>query len=193
MKSQSVNRRHFLKTSLAASAAALAGAGLAGESLGAVTKPQREPYDGLKLGIASYTFRKFTLDQAIEMTKQTGLKYINLKDVHLALKSSTEQRQEARRKIEAAGLKLMGGGVIYMKNDDAQIHDIFIRKECGDAGDCVQPGPRRAGQRRENGQAIRDLIAIHNHGPGDKTYPSPRWTSLTWSRTGTLSWASAWT
>ncbi len=162
-----------MKTGVAASVAALAGAGL-GKSLGAVTKPEREANDGLKLGIASYTFRKFTLDQAIEMTRQTGLKYINLKDVHLPLNSSTEQRQEARRKIEAAGLTLMGGGVIYMKNDDAQIQRIFdYAKDAGMPVIVCSPVPDALDTVEKMARQTGIVIAIHNHGPTDKTYPSP--------------------
>src|SRR5271157_224037 len=124
MKPERIDRRRFLQTSLLGSSAALA-ANLGANAFGAVTKPERDPDGGLKLGIASYTFRKFTLDQAIAMTKQAGFKYINLKDVHLPLKSTTMERQAARQKIEAAGLKLMGGGVIYMKNDEAEIQRVF--------------------------------------------------------------------
>ena len=36
-----------------------------------------------KLGVASYSFRKFSRAQAIEMTKQLGTPYLNIKDVHL--------------------------------------------------------------------------------------------------------------
>ena len=43
------------------------------------------PFD---LGIASYTFRMFTLDQAIAMTKRVGIGKLALKDVHLPLTSS---------------------------------------------------------------------------------------------------------
>src|ERR1022692_1437344 len=125
MKPERIDRRRFLQTTLFGSTVALAAANLGGNVLGAVTKPERDPDGGLKLGVASYTFRNFSLDQAIDMTKQAGFKYINLKDCHLPLKSTTDERQAARQKIEAAGLKLMGGGVIYMKNDEAAIQQIF--------------------------------------------------------------------
>ena len=125
MKSDRIDRRHFFKNSLLGCSAAFAAVKLGGNVLGAVTKPERDPDGGLKLGVASYTFCHFSLDQAIAMTKQAGFKYINLKDVHLPLNSTTEQRQAARQRIEAAGLKLMGGGVIYMKNDEAEIQHVF--------------------------------------------------------------------
>ncbi|HZQ46549.1 MAG TPA: hypothetical protein VFC07_06035 [Verrucomicrobiae bacterium] len=45
---------------------------MGGSAFGAATKPEREPDGGLKLEIALYTFRNFTLDQAIERMKQSG-------------------------------------------------------------------------------------------------------------------------
>ncbi len=53
-----------------------AAAALPGQLLGAVTKPAHDPFDGLKLGLASYSVRKFTLAQAIAMTQQAGVKNI---------------------------------------------------------------------------------------------------------------------
>ena len=75
---------------------------------------------GLKLGLTTYTLRKFTLEQAIAMTKEAELEYISLKDMHLPLKSTRAERQKASKKVKDAGLVLMGGGVITMKDDEQQ-------------------------------------------------------------------------
>jgi inosose dehydratase len=170
MNSPEINRRRFLQTGMLASTVALGRAAMA-----AVVKPERKPDSGLKLGMASYTYRKFTLDQAIEMTKDAGLKYINLKaDFHLPLKSTREECQAARAKIEAAGLQLVGGGVIYMKNNEDEIRSIFdyavnagmpiiVCSPTVDALDAVEKMAKQTGI----------MIAIHNHGPTDKAYPSP--------------------
>src|SRR5512146_1307543 len=122
--SGNINRRQFLHRGFLGTTA-LAAASLPGAASAALTKPQRDPADGLKLGLASYTLRKFTLDQTIAMTKEAGVRYICLKDVHLEMKSTKEEREEARKKIAAAGLVLMGGGVIYMKNNEDEIRSVF--------------------------------------------------------------------
>jgi inosose dehydratase len=165
-----INRRRFLQTGLLGSTLALGAPGMA-----AVVKPDHEPDDGLKLGMASYTYRNFNLDQAIQMTKDAGLKYINLKgDFHLPLKSTKEECQAAKARIEAAGLTLAGGGVIYMKNDEVELQKIFdyavnagmpilVCSPTPDALDAVEKMAKQTGI----------MIAIHNHGPTDKTYPSP--------------------
>jgi sugar phosphate isomerase/epimerase len=168
----SVSRRKFLQTGMIVSGF-LAAASPSPVFAGA-TKPERDPDDGLKLGIASYTFRKFTLDQAIAMTKQTGLKYINLKDTHLPLNSSAADCAAAAAKIKAAGLTLMGGGVIYMKNDEHQIRQVFeYARNAGMPMIVCSPEPEALDIVENMVKEFNLRIAIHNHGPSDKKYPSP--------------------
>jgi inosose dehydratase len=172
--SLSLNRRRFLQTGLLGSTA-LAAVGLPTSLRAAVVKAERDPFDGLKIGMASYTLRKFSLDQAIAMTKQAGVKYLCLKDVHLSLKSTQAERQEARRKIEAAGLALVGGGVIYMKNDAAEIRGIFqYAKDAGMPTIVCSPEPEALDAVEQMAKEFDLRVAIHNHGPTDKKYPSPR-------------------
>src|ERR1043166_2380859 len=119
-----LSRRRFIKTGLAGSAVLAAGA-LPRGGKGAVTKTEGDPFRGLKVGITTYTLRKFDLDHAIAMTKQAGVKYISIKDVHLPLKSTPEERKAATAKVAEAGLVLMGGGVIYFKNNESEIRNVF--------------------------------------------------------------------
>jgi inosose dehydratase len=140
----------------------------------ALTKPERDPCLGLKLGVTSYTLRSFSLDRAIAMTKEAGVKYISLKDMHLPMKSTPEQRKEARLKIEAAGLVLMGGGVIYLKNDENDIRAAFeYAKDAGMPTIICSPEPEGLDLVEKFSKQYNIRIAIHNHGPGDQKYPSP--------------------
>ena len=168
-----LNRRNFLKTGLLGSTA-LAAAALPGELFAGPTKSPRDPFDGLKIGMASYTLRKFSLDQAVAMTKQAGVKYICLKDMHLPLKSSTAERHAARQKVEAAGLSLCGCGVIYMKNDEAEIRTFFdYAKDAGMPTIVCSPDPDALDNVEKMARQYDIRVAIHNHGPTDKKYPSP--------------------
>src|ERR1044071_4640120 len=127
MKTENLlSRRQFLgKTVAGASLAAVGAAAFGVGSAENSSKPGLDPFHGLKVGVTSYTFNKFKLDQAIAMTNEAGVKYFSIKDVHLPLKSTKEQRREAREKIEGAGLVIMGAGVIYFKNVEADIRNIF--------------------------------------------------------------------
>jgi inosose dehydratase len=172
-RSTNLDRRRFLQAGLLGSTAVAAIAFPTGLLAGA-TKPQREPYDGLKLGIASYTFRKFTLDQAIAMSKQAGARYISLKDFHLPYKSTPAERQEARKKVEAAGLVLISGGVIYMKNNEEEIRSFFeYAKDAGMPTIVCSPDIDALDTVEKMAKEYNLRIAIHNHGPSDKKYPSP--------------------
>jgi inosose dehydratase len=166
------SRRRFLQAAGVGAAASLAGAShcLGRESVAAAGQ-KTEPM--FKLGLASYTFRKFSLDDTLEMTKRLGLKYIALKDCHLALNSSPEQISEVVKKVKDAGLVLYGGGVIYMKNE-SQVDRAF--DYAGAAGMKVIIGVPNHDLLPLVDKKVREFdikVAIHNHGPTDKVYPTP--------------------
>ena len=70
-----------------------------------------------KLGVASYSCRKFTLDQTLDMAKALGITHMTFKDVHLPRTDPPETTRALRAKIEAAGITIMGGGTITLPND----------------------------------------------------------------------------
>jgi inosose dehydratase len=171
--SQYLPRRRFLRASLLGSAA-LAGGAIPSLSLAAVTKAEREPFDGLKVGVASYSLRNFKLDQAIAITKTLGVKYIALKDMHLPLTSTTDERREARKKINEAGLTLMGAGVISMNNNEEEIRRAFeYAKDAGIPTIVCMPNRNAIDTLEKVAKEYDIRAAIHNHGPGDKNFPSP--------------------
>ena len=168
-----LNRRDFVRTGLLGSVA-LSMANVPAAISGASSSSERDPDHGLKLGLTSYTFKNFSLDQAIAMTREAGLKYISLKDMHLPMNSSPAERREAHKKVEAAGLILMGGGVIYIKNNEDEIRDIFeYAKDAGMPTIICSPDPEALDGVEKAAKQYDLRIAIHNHGPGDKRYPSP--------------------
>ena len=169
---QSMPRRRFLRA-CALGSAALATVDLSSQSFAEQTEQAADPYRGLKMGVASYSLRKFTLDQALAMTRELGLKYICLKDVHLPLKSTQAERQAARDKVAAAGIVLLGGGVITIgKRDD--VRSIFqYAKDAGMPTIVSSPDPEQLDSVEKMVQEFDIRLAIHNHGPTDKWYPSP--------------------
>ena len=170
-KPQHINRGQFIRAT--ALGAALLGSRAFAPSLFA--QEQRDPFRGLKMGVASYSFRKFTLDQAISMTAELGLKYIGLKSVHLDFTSTPAQLQAAQEKIRAAGLTLLGGGVIYFRKvDEQEIRGIFeYAKGAGMPTIVCSPVPASLDIVEKMAVEYDIVVAIHNHGPGDKHYPLP--------------------
>ncbi|HVV71159.1 MAG TPA: sugar phosphate isomerase/epimerase [Verrucomicrobiae bacterium] len=172
-KSSNSDRRQFLKQTLLAGT--VIGTGLVpGGANAALTKPERDPCHGLKLGLTSYTLRNFTLDQALKMAKVAGVKYISLKDMHLPLKSTRQEREEAHRKVTEAGLVLMGGGVIYMKNEPEVVRAAFEYARDGGMPTIIcSPEPSALDLVESLAKEYDIKIAIHNHGPDNNSYPSP--------------------
>ena len=162
------SRRTFLATALGAAAV------LPAASFAAVSGPRGRAYR-LKLGLASYSVRKFTLDQTLEMCKDMDVAYINIKDFHIPMTDSAEAIAAARKKIEAAGLTIMGGGTITLKNDAAQIKSAFTyAKAAGFPLIVAAPEPAAFDLIEKAIQEFDIKVGIHNHGPEDKSFPAPQ-------------------
>lgn len=125
-----------------------------------------------KLGLASYTTRKLSLDDTLKWARNLGLKHISIKDFHLPLKASDLQFEEFRRKILEAGLDFYSVGVIYMKSKEDVDQAFEYAKKAG-AGMIIGAPLHEFLDYVE--QKIKDYnirVAIHNHGPGDLVYPT---------------------
>jgi len=154
-------------------------AGLALEGRSALLGQSIDMGNGLsiKLGVASYSFRKFTRAQAIEMTKALGTPYLNIKDVHLKLDSTLAEIDAARQEFASAGLVIVGGGNISFpdSDSDAQRRAKFEYAKragmplivCAPTHDTL---PKLEGLVKE----FDIKIAIHNHGPEDHQFPTPQ-------------------
>ena len=127
----------------------------------------------LKIGLASYSMRKQTLDQVIEFCKQVKVTHLTLKEMHLPLKSTPAELQAARDKLKAAGIELAGVGVIYMKTPD-EVKAAFEYARAAQAPLIVgAPSPEVMDATEAAVKQFDIPIAIHNHGPEDKHFPSP--------------------
>jgi inosose dehydratase len=166
------SRRHFLKAAGFGAVASLAGTGgCLSEARGTATPEKIKPKFGL--GLASYTFRKFSLDDTLAMTKRLGLKYIAFKSYHLPLESTQEQINEAVAKVREAGLELYGGGVIYMKNESDVNQAFDYAKAAGMKVIIGVPNHDLLPLVEKKVRQYDIKVAIHNHGPTDKVYPTP--------------------
>ncbi len=125
------------------------------------------------LGIASYTFRAFSLDQAIAMTRRLGIGKLTLKDMHLPLTSSDQEIASVVGKLKTSGIELSGLGVIYMTSEAEVLRAFAYAKSAGVGMIIGVPEPHlldlAEGKVMETGIAL----AIHNHGPTDRRYPTP--------------------
>jgi sugar phosphate isomerase/epimerase len=131
----------------------------------------------IKLSVASYSFRDFQRDLAIQYTKALGVKYIDIKEFHLPQNDSKKDLQAGRKKFDAAGLTVVGGGNISLKEEDVD----GLRPHFEYAKNCGFPmmicAPTRTNLKNVEKLAIEYnmIMAIHNHGPEDaKFFPTPQ-------------------
>ena len=130
----------------------------------------------VNLGLASYTFRNFTRSQMIGFMKQLNITALNPKDVKDHLPMDQAEEAKALADYTAAGITLHAAGVIYFpKDEDDDIRAKFeYAKRAGIsiivAGD---PAPATLPRIEKFVKQYDIRVAIHNHGPEDKVFPSP--------------------
>jgi sugar phosphate isomerase/epimerase len=179
MSKHDVPRRSFLKfAALGAVGAAFTKPDAVRAALATGRPPiARPPIEdvGVKLGVASYSLRNFSREKAIEMTKALGTPYINLKSVHLPYDASPAEIAAARAEVDAAGLHIVGGGLITFETDtDDGVRKYFDYAKAAGMPVMVStchPGVLPRVEKFARQYNIK--IAIHNHGPEDKDFPSP--------------------
>jgi len=168
-------RRSFLKIAGLGTAAALATgttglAPLAGAAEQSPSKPEQRP---LRLALASYTLRKFDLDQTVAMTKRLGLEAICLKSFHLPLEATPDEIAAAAAKVRDAGLVLYGCGVVTMKSDEQVDQAFDYAKAAGMTDIVAAPTPEMLPRIEAKVREYDLRVCIHNHGPGDTHFPTP--------------------
>ena len=167
------SRRDFFRSGAVAAAALFVPAGtlaLAHEH------PSAGKASPIRLGLASYTFRNFNRAQLIGFMQQLNMFALNAKDVKDHLPMDPQQEAAALSDYTDAGIKLHAAGAIYFaKDEDADIRAKF--EYCKRAGIGVivagDPAPETLPRIEKFVKEYDIRIAIHNHGPEDKLWPSP--------------------
>jgi len=172
MKS-SLSRRDFVRSG------ALAGSALAASSsisMFAQSSSASGAQNAVQLGVASYTFRNFGRAQMIGFMKQLHIESLNAKDVKDHLPMDPAEEAKALADYAAAGIKVNAAGTIYFpKDEDEDIRSKF--EYCKRAGISVivagDPAPQTLPRIEKFVKQYDIRLAIHNHGPEDKVWPSP--------------------
>ncbi len=162
------NRRDFLRLSgLGIAAVALPGIAQSKSSMS-----NKISSSAVRLGLASYTLRKMNLDDALAVCQKLDIKHISLKDFHLKLDSTDLQIAEVVLKCKNAEVDLGSGGVIYMKSE-AEVDAAFeYARKAGMNMIIGVPQHDMLPYAEKKVKEYNIRLAIHNHGPGDKVYPS---------------------
>jgi sugar phosphate isomerase/epimerase len=137
-------------------------------------KQQTEPWKGLKVGCATYTLRMLKTDAAIKAVARVGLAYCSIKDAHLPFTSTTEERKATVEKFKAAGITPLSVGNVTLNDDEAQVRAMFeYTRDVGVPVMVCAPDPAALPICEKMVKEFDIKMAIHNHGPDNKNFPSP--------------------
>jgi inosose dehydratase len=165
-----VSRRVFLGSVAAVAALPHSAAAAASNGVGGAAEDA-----SLILGVASYSLRKFPLDDVLKAAETLGVSHMTFKDVHIPRTDAPDQTEALRRKIEAAGITIMGGGTITMQNDPDQIRkDFEYARNAGMPLIYASPDPAALDTIEKLVEEFDIKFTIHNHGPEDKWWPAPQ-------------------
>lgn len=127
-----------------------------------------------KIGVAGFSYRKFTLDQTLQYLQSMGVKYFSVKDWWLPLDSTKEQMDAFKAKCAEYGIEGYILGPIYMRSEAdvdktfayAQRYgaDMFIGVPNYELLDYVIAKVKETGIK----------VAIHTHGPDGAAFPDIR-------------------
>lgn len=132
--------------------------------------------NGLRLGVASYSLRNLSLDEAIASVKTMRTSNIALFRLHCNWEgASVEECRAVGEKLKAAGLTLTGSGVVNLTTDEAKTRKAFENvKAAGMRTMVCKPDIAALPLVEKLVKEFDQKLAIHNHGPEDKVYPSPK-------------------
>jgi inosose dehydratase len=170
-----VTRREMIQRAAMATAALPVRAALAQQSPSPVKAGKAaDPWHGLKVGVASYTLRKMPLEAAIRAIQRVDLHYVSIKDAHLPMNSTAEERRAVAQRFKDAGITPLSCGNVTMENDAANIRHAFeYARDTGLPTIVCSPHPDSMPLLDAAVKEFDIRLAIHNHGPEDKRFPSP--------------------
>jgi inosose dehydratase len=153
-----IDRRHFLRTSAVALAAVAGGR--------TVWADDKDEFGGFTLGTQTYTYRKFTLEQALKKTKELGLHYVELTQVHVPLDSKPEQLASVLKLCKEYDITPVAYGVQHFsKSGDENRKAFELGKALGLKSLSADPDPDSFDALDKLCDEYKIAIAIHPHGP----------------------------
>lgn len=161
-------RRSFLRSSAVVVAAAPLGL-----SPTPAVAPERK--GRIRLGVASYSLRGLDRDAAIEVLTRLHTPFVSIKSFHLPYESGPEELRAGTEAFHAAGLTIVGGGLVPLTEDDDVSMERYFEYARGAGFPLMVIGttPEAIPRVERFVKAYDVAVAIHNHGPEDQYFPAP--------------------
>jgi sugar phosphate isomerase/epimerase len=166
-------RRHVLAAGCAAVGTFAVGGAAA--AAGRASDEKEGPYAPFKMGLQSYSLRGYRSDgradtrKALAVTQELGIHYWESYPDHVPMSADPQQLDERKRQLEAAGVTLIGYGVVHLGKDEAANRKYFeFAKAMGLKYLSCSPEPGSFDLLDKLVEEYGVAIGIHNHGPGDR-------------------------
>jgi len=145
--------------------------------------PSTDAYPGWHLGVQAWTFKKYTLFEAIDRTAALGLDWIEpfpgqtvggpYPNKKFKPGVSKEVRKAVRQKLKQAGVSISNFGVVGLPNNEDRCRQVFEFAEDMGVRTIVSEPPMKALDSIEELCREYDIpVAIHNH-PKPSRYWNP--------------------
>jgi len=167
------NRRHFIRTTLTAAAAAGATWFDAPRLLAAIGGAA--PYGGFPMGIQSYSLRGFGIDGALDAMQKLQLHYVEFFRAHFPPTGDPAKIAEMKGKLKAHDLSISAHGVqSFDANHEANRQFFLFAQRAGIRNISADPAPDSFESLDRLVAEFDIRIAIHNHGPGARYDKAPQ-------------------
>lgn len=151
-----------------------AGAAALAATLPATLEAAAGAAPGVTIGVATYSLRKFQRPQAIEILKKLNVQSVSVKEFHLHYTDTPAQIAEGLKEFHDAGLKITSGGNIGLAKP-AELRKMFdYAKAVGLPIMVCAPTQETMPEVEKLVKEYNIKVAIHNHGPEDKHFPTPQ-------------------
>ena len=140
-------------------------------TVGAQTVEGQRGSDDFKIGVAGFTYRKFSLEETLKTLQGMGVKYLSVKDWWLPLNSTKEQMDKFKATCAKYGVEGYILGPIYM-NSEAEVDRAFdYAARYGAKMFIGVPKYELLPYTIEKVKATGIRVAIHTHGPDGLPFP----------------------
>jgi sugar phosphate isomerase/epimerase len=133
------------------------------------------PPGGLRLGVATRSLHTLSVDDAIKALQTLRIFNAGVSNNHIPFSGATEEVRALAGKFHSAGIAITGSGVIKLPNDETALRRAFENARAAKLATLVcKPEIAALPLVERFAREYDQRIAIHNHGPQDKLYPTAR-------------------
>jgi inosose dehydratase len=163
------SRRQFIKLS---GAGMLAAGTTSLHAWPGMLNTEEKAENPFQVGMAGYTFLKFSVPQTITMMKRIVVTNISVKDFHMPMNSTRDQILSVVNEFRNAGINVYTVGVVYMKSEADVDRAFEYSKNAGVKMIVGAPNYELLPYVDKKVKEYDFRVAIHNHGPDNPLYPN---------------------